>query len=55
MNVTMREYRTFDNKSFEYGKIYYSNSIIIINFVQTLIQNILFKNMSPTYFGIEIS
>jgi hypothetical protein len=33
MNVMMWEHHTFDSKIFRCGKVYYSNSIIIINFV----------------------
>jgi hypothetical protein len=51
----MWEHRTFDNKIFGYGRVYYSNSIIITNFMQTLILNRWFENVFPTYFGIEIS
>jgi hypothetical protein len=45
----------FDSQIFGCGKIYYSNSIIITNFVQILTPNCLFENVIPTYFGIEIS
>jgi hypothetical protein len=55
MNVAMWERRTFDNKIFGCGKVYYSNSIIITNFMQTLIPNFWFENVFPTDFGIEIS
>jgi hypothetical protein len=55
MIVTMWERRTFDNKIIACGKVYYSNFIIITNFVQTLIHNFWFENVFPTYFGIEIS
>jgi hypothetical protein len=51
----MWEHRTFDNMGFGYGRVYYSNSIIITSFVQTLIPNCWFENVFPTYFGIEIS
>jgi hypothetical protein len=54
MNVTVWEH-TFDNKTFGCGKVYYSNSIIITNFVQTLIPSCWFENRFPTDFGIEIS
>jgi hypothetical protein len=40
---------TFDSK------VHYSNSIIIINFVQTLIPNCWFENVFQTYFATEIS
>jgi hypothetical protein len=53
--VTMSEHYNFDNKTSGYDKIYYSNSIIITNLVQTLIPNRWFENVFPTYFGIEIS
>jgi hypothetical protein len=33
MNVTTYDHRTFDNQIFGCGKVYYSNSIIITNFV----------------------
>jgi hypothetical protein len=33
MNVAMWEHCNFDNEIFRYGKIYYSNSIIITDFV----------------------
>jgi hypothetical protein len=36
MNATMWEHCTFDNQVFGCGKIYYSSSIIITNFAQTL-------------------
>jgi hypothetical protein len=55
MNVTEWEHHTFENKIFGYGKVYYSNSIIITNFVQTLIPSCWFENVFPTDFGIEIS
>jgi hypothetical protein len=55
MNVTMWEHRTFDSDVFRCGKVYYLNSIIITNLVQTFIPNCLFKNVLPAYFGIEIS
>jgi hypothetical protein len=55
MNVTMWEHRNFDNKIFRCGKVYYSSSVIITNFVQTLIPNCWFENVVPTYFGIEIA
>jgi hypothetical protein len=37
------------------GTVYYSNSIIITNFVQILIPNRWFENVFPTYFVTEIS
>jgi hypothetical protein len=55
INVTVWEDRTFDNKIFGCGKVYYSNSSIIINLVQTLIPNCWFENVFPTDFGIEIT
>jgi hypothetical protein len=36
------------------SKFYYSDSIIISNFVETLIPNCWFENVFPTYIGIEI-
>jgi hypothetical protein len=55
MNVMIWEHRTFVNEIFGRGKVYYSNSIIITNLVQTLIPNCWFENIFPTDFGIEIS
>jgi hypothetical protein len=55
MNVTEWGHYTIDNKIFGYGKIYYSNSNVITNFVQTLIPRCLVENVYPNYFGIEIS
>jgi hypothetical protein len=43
------------NIVFVCGKVYYSNSNIITNFVQTLIPNCWFENVLTMYFGIEIS
>jgi hypothetical protein len=37
------------------GKVYYSNSIIITNFVWTLIPDCRFEDIFPTYFCIEIT
>jgi hypothetical protein len=51
----MLEHCTFSSQIFGCGKVYYSNSIIIINFVQILIPNCWFENVFSTYFGIEIS
>jgi hypothetical protein len=50
----MWEHCTFDNQIFGCGKVYYSTSIIVMNFVQTHIPNRWFENVFPTYFGIEI-
>jgi hypothetical protein len=55
MNVKVWEHRTFDNKVFGYGKVYYCNSIIITNLVQTLIRSCWFANAFPSDFDIEIS
>jgi hypothetical protein len=55
MNVTMWEHCTYDNQIFGYGKVYYKNSVIIANSMQTRIPNCLFENFFPAYFGIEIS
>jgi hypothetical protein len=33
MNIAMWEYCAYDNEIFRYGKIYYSNSIIITDYV----------------------
>jgi hypothetical protein len=52
MNVMMRRHDTFDNKIFGCGKVYYSDSIIITNFMQTLIPN-RFENAFPTYFALK--
>jgi hypothetical protein len=54
MNITMWEHGTYDNKNFGCEKVYYTNSIIITTFVQTLIPS-QFDNVFPSYFGIEIS
>jgi hypothetical protein len=40
----MWEHCTFDSKIFRCGEVYYSNSIIITNFVQTFIPNRWFEN-----------
>jgi hypothetical protein len=40
-NVMMWVHRTFDNKIFECGKMYYSNSIIINNFMKTIIPKLI--------------
>jgi hypothetical protein len=53
MNAAMWERRTFDNEIFGRGKVFYSNSTVITNLVQTLIPNCWFKNVFPTYSGIE--
>jgi hypothetical protein len=55
MKVKMWEHGTFDNQIFGYGEVYYSSSIIIIYFVQTLIPNCRFENVLSAYFGIKIS
>jgi hypothetical protein len=55
MNVTMWEHCTFDSQIFGSGKVYYSNTIIIIDFVQTLIPHCWFENVFPTYFAIKMS
>jgi hypothetical protein len=55
MYVTMWEHCTFDNQILGCGKVYYPNSIIITNFVQTLVPNCSFETVFLTYFGIEIS
>jgi hypothetical protein len=36
-------------------EIYYCNSIVITNFVQSIIPNCLVVNVLPAYFGIEIA
>jgi hypothetical protein len=41
----MWEHCTFGNQIFGCGKVYYSNSIILTNFMQTLIPNRLFENV----------
>jgi hypothetical protein len=33
MSAVMREHGAFDNEVFRCGKVYYSNSIIVTNFV----------------------
>jgi hypothetical protein len=55
MNVMMCEHSTVDSQIFGCGKVYYSNFIIINNFVQALILNCWFENVFSTYFGTEIS
>jgi hypothetical protein len=40
---------------FRCGKVYYSNSIIITNFVWTLVPDCRFENVFPAYFRIELS
>jgi hypothetical protein len=47
MNVMMWDHCTFDCLIFRRGKVYYSVSIIIINFVWTLISVGLFENVPP--------
>jgi hypothetical protein len=42
-------------KFLDVGKVYYSNSIIITNFVWTLIPNCRFQNIFPAYFLIKIT
>jgi hypothetical protein len=49
MSVTMWKHSAFDLKTFGCGKIYYFNSIIVTNFVETLIPNVF-----RAYFGIDI-
>jgi hypothetical protein len=46
MNVIVWERCTSDSQIFVYGKVYYSNSIIITNFVQTLIPSCWFHMSS---------
>jgi hypothetical protein len=53
MNVTIWELCTFDSQIFGCVKFYYYNSIIITNFVQTLIPSCWFENIFPAYFEIE--
>jgi hypothetical protein len=55
MNGTMWKLHTFAREIFGCGKIYCSEIINIISFVQTLVPNYQFENVFPTYFGIEIS
>jgi hypothetical protein len=54
MIVTVWE-RRFDFKIFGCGKVYYSNSIIMTNFVRTLIPNCWLENVFCTNFDIENS
>jgi hypothetical protein len=49
----MGDHCAFNSEIFTCGKIYYS--IIITNFIETFIPNCWFKNVFPSYFGIEIS
>jgi hypothetical protein len=51
----MWEHCTSDSQVFGCGEVYYSNSIISTNFLQTLIPNRWFENVFPTYFGTEVS
>jgi hypothetical protein len=51
----MWEHCTLDNYNFECSKVYYSNSIIITNVVQTLVPNCWFENAFSSLFGIEFS
>jgi hypothetical protein len=53
MNVTVWEQRTFDSKIFGCGKVYYSNSITVTNFVQTLIPNCWFENAFLAYLTLK--
>jgi hypothetical protein len=52
-NVMMREHCTFGSQIFGCGKVYYSISVIITNFVQTVILNCWFEYVFPTFFGIK--
>jgi hypothetical protein len=54
MNFMMWEYCTFENKIFGCGEVYYSNSIIITNIVQSLIPKCWLENVFPTDFGVEM-
>jgi hypothetical protein len=49
----MWEHFTSDSQILGCGKVYCSNSIVIINFVKTLLLP-WFENVFPTYFGIEM-
>jgi hypothetical protein len=55
MNVALREHGTFDNQDFKCGKVYYSNSINITNFMWTLIPKSSFENIFPAYFRIDVT
>jgi hypothetical protein len=55
MDVAMWEHYTFNCEIFGCGKVYYSNFIIITNFMEALVTNVRFKNFFPAYFSIEIS
>jgi hypothetical protein len=55
MNVTVWEHLAFDYKISGCNKVYYSNAIIITNFVRILIPNCWFDNICPTDVCIEIS
>jgi hypothetical protein len=54
MNAAMREHGTFDMKVVRCGKVYYSNSIIITNFV-TLISDFCLENIFDAYFHTIIT
>jgi hypothetical protein len=49
MNFAMWEHRSFDCEIFRCGKVYYSNSIIITDFVLTFIPSCQFKNVFSAY------
>jgi hypothetical protein len=55
MDSAMREYCTVDNSVFGSGEVNYPNSVIITNFVSTLVPNFWFENIFFTYFAIKIS
>ena len=54
MNVLVREHRAL-NQIFRYGKVYYSNPIIVTILMETLLSNYWLENILSTYFCIKIS
>jgi hypothetical protein len=55
VNAAMRELVLFTTKFLDVAKLTTLNSIIITNFVQTLIPDCRFEDIFPTYFCIEIT
>jgi hypothetical protein len=54
MDIAMREHGTSDNKVFRSGKIYYTNSISITNFMWTHVPDHQFKNIFLAYFALKL-
>jgi hypothetical protein len=55
MNFAMREHCTLGNQVFRLSKVYYSNSIVITNFMQTLISDTRFEDIFPAFFRIDFT